>query len=159
MKIIIISGKQGEGKTTQCKKLAQQMAQQGLQIGGFIAPGTWESEQRSQIDLLDLRSGRKYSFASREKQENWEHIHSFYFNLQSIKKGEELLRAHSKICDWIFIDEVGKFDIKGKVWGPILKELLQKDINLVLSIRDCFVGLVTNHFGIKTYKKLDVEKG
>ncbi|NOR86496.1 MAG: DUF2478 domain-containing protein [Bacteroidales bacterium] len=154
-KIIIISGKQGEGKTTQCKKLANKMKEQGLIVGGFIAPGTWKDGQRYSIDLLDLQTQKAYPFATREAQEGWEQIHTFYFNPQCIKKGEKLLRAHSKTSDWVFIDEVGKFDIKGKVWGPILQELLQQDISLVLSVRDVFVENVVAHFGIQRKEIVD----
>lgn len=150
-KIIIISGKQGEGKTTRCQKLVKQMKEQGLKVGGIIAPGTWKDGQRFSIGLLDLQTQETYPFATRDVQEGWEQIHTFYFNPQSIKKGEELLREHSKTSDWVFIDEVGKFDIKGKVWGPILQELLQQDINLVLSVRDIFVEEVIEYFGIQDY--------
>ncbi len=156
-KIIIISGKQGEGKTIRCQKLAKQMKEQGLKIGGFIAPGTWKEGQRFSIDLMDLQTQETYPFATREAQEGWEQIHTFYFNPQSIKKGEELLRAHSKTSDWVFIDEVGKFDIKGKVWGPILQELLLQDINLVLSVRDVFVEEVKTHFGINDNQIIHVD--
>ena len=147
-KIIVISGAQGEGKTTRCHALAKKMHQKNFKVGGFIAPGTWKNGQRYSFHLLNLITNETYDFASREEQEGWEQIHSFYFNPLTIKKGEEILRVHSKICDWLFIDEIGKFDIKGKVWGPILHELLKQDVNLVLSVRENFVEGVVEHFGI-----------
>ena len=147
--IIIISGKQGQGKTTMCRKLAAQMQEDGSLIGGFIAPGTWKNGQRYSFDILDLQTFKTYPFASREAHGSWDQIHSFYFNPQSIKKGEELLRAHSLNSDWVFIDEVGKFEIQGKVWGPILQELLSNNIDLVLSIRDSFVDDIITHFHIE----------
>ena len=147
--IIIISGKQGQGKTTMCQKLAAQMQEDGSLIGGFIAPGIWKNEQRHSFDLLDLKTFKTYPFASRDKYEDWKQMHGFYFNPQSIKKGEELLRAHSLNSDWLFIDEIGKFEIQGKIWGPILQELIQNNIDLVLSIRDSFVDDVIAHFNIK----------
>ena len=150
-KIIIIAGKQGEGKTTRSQELANQMKEQGLKVGGFIAPGTWKSGERYSIDLLDLQTLETYPFATRKVMEGWQQIRTFYFNPQSIKKGEEILKEHSKTCHWLFIDEVGKFDIKGKVWGPILQELLLQEINLVLVVRDLFVEDVVAHFGIDDY--------
>lgn len=154
-KIIIISGKQGEGKTSYCAQLAEQFHEQGLEVGGFIAPGKWKEEQRFSFDLFDLVSQDIMPFASREKQEGWEKIHSFYFNPEAIKKGEDLLKIHSLYCNWVFIDEIGKFEMQGRIWGPILKELLAKNINLVISARDIFVDEVIAHFNIKNYQIID----
>lgn len=156
-KIIIISGAQGEGKTTRCHALAKEMQKKNLKVGGFIAPGTWKNGQRYSFHLLNLKTNKTYDFASRDAREGWEQIHSFYFNPISIKKGEELLRKHSKTCDWVFLDEIGKFDIKGKVWGPILHELLKQDVNLVLSVRENFVEGVVEHFGIMDFEILRIE--
>jgi len=156
--IIIITGKQGAGKTTMCQKLAAQMHEDGSIIGGFIAPGTWKNGLRHSFDILDLQTFKTYAFASREAHNKWKKIHSFYFNKQSITKGEELLREHSLTSDWVFIDEVGKFEIQGKVWGPILRELLDQDIDMVLCIRDTFVDEVVAHFEIKNPLILPTKK-
>jgi len=154
--IIIIAGRQGQGKTTRCNQLAKELSSKGERIGGFIAPGTWKNGQRYSFDLTDLRSLKSYPFASREAQDGWEKIHGFYFNPESIKKGEDILRTHSEISDWLFIDEVGKFETQGKIWGPILRELLDNHIALVLCVRDSFVEEVIKHFEIKNPMILNI---
>ncbi len=156
--IIIISGKQGEGKTQMCEKLAQEMQRKGDVIGGFIAPGTWENGERHSFQIVDLQTLERFDFASREKQKDWEYIRPFYFNPLSIKKGEEILRTHSKTSDWLIIDEIGRFEIKDKIWGPVLKELIKEEIDLVISVRDIFVEDVVEHFGIRNHLLLKVNE-
>ena len=156
--IIIISGKQGEGKTQMCEKLAQEMQRKGDVIGGFIAPGIWKNGERHSFQIVNLQTQESYDFASREKQMGWEYIRPFFFNPETIKKGEKILKAHSETCDWIFIDEIGKFEIKDKIWGPILKELIKEEVDLVLSVRDVFVEEVVEYFGIRNHLLLSVNK-
>ncbi len=123
-KVVIVSGKQGEGKTTQCLKLAEEAVKEGRKIGGFIAPGKWKDGLRYSFELLDLRTKKLYDLASRDQIDGWEKVGSFYFNPETIKIGENILREHLKDSEWLFVDEIGKFDVQGRVWGPIMKEIL-----------------------------------
>jgi nucleoside-triphosphatase THEP1 len=147
--ITIITAAQGGGKTTSMQKMVVEAQKDGKKIGGFFAPGSWKNGRRHSFELVDLQSREHLPFASREKREEWEYIHSFYFNPQTIQKGQDILRTQAENSDILFIDEIGKFDIKGKLWGSILTELLNKDIELVLCVRDVFVEDVITHFGIK----------
>ncbi|OYT16946.1 MAG: hypothetical protein B7C24_05315 [Bacteroidetes bacterium 4572_77] len=156
-KIYIVSAKQGEGKTGKCKEIAQQLQAKGLNIGGFLSPGTWENGERDTFQIVDLQSQKSYDFASRKPKDQWDFIRPFYFNPKTIRLGEELLRNHSQKCDILFVDEIGKFDIKGKLWGPVLHELVNKDISLILSVREGFVQDVVSCFHIKDYQIIGLE--
>ena len=147
-KVVIVSGKQGEGKTTQCLKIAVAAEKEGQRIGGFVSLGKWKNGLRHSFELLDLRTRILYELASRDQIAGWEKVGSFYFNPETIKIGENILREHLKDSEWLFVDEIGKFDIQGRVWGPILKEILPKSSFTILVIRDSFVDEVLAHFEI-----------
>jgi len=148
-KVVIVSGKQGEGKTTQCLKLADEAVKEGRIIGGFVAPGKWQDGLRHSFDLLDLRTRNVYELASRDKKEGWEKVGSFYFNPETIKIGEIILREHVKDSEWLFVDEIGKFDIQARVWGPIMKEILPISSFTIIAVRENFVDDVKDYFGIE----------
>jgi len=151
VKVYIISGGKGSGKTTKCLEIAQKIKGGGYRIGGFIAPGTIEDAMRNKIQLQNLQTNEVIEFAQREVRENWQLIQPFYFNPKAILVGEEWLRTQQQNSDFLFIDEIGKFDVDGKIWGPVLLELLYSSTPLVLTIRDLFVEEVIRHFKIEQY--------
>lgn len=152
VKVYILSGAKGSGKTTKCLEIAQKLKNSGYRIGGFIAPGTIEEGRRNKIQLQNLQTNEVLEFAQREARESWQLIQAFYFNPQAILAGEEWLRTQQQNSDFVFIDEIGRFDVKGKIWGPVLWELLYSSAPLILSVRDLFVEEVINHFRIEQYE-------
>jgi nucleoside-triphosphatase len=152
VKVFILSGGKGSGKTTKCIEIAHQLKATGYRIGGFLAPGTFEEGSRNKIQLQNLQTNEVIEFAQREARENWQLIQSFYFNPKAILVGEEWLKTHQQNSDFLFIDEIGRFDVNGKIWGPVLLELLYSATPLILTIRDIFVEEVIRHFKIKQYE-------
>lgn len=152
VKVYILSGGKGSGKTTKCIEIAQKLKNAGYRIGGFLAPGTIEEGKRNKIQLQNLQTNEVIEFAQREARENWQLIQSFYFNPKAILMGEEWLRKQQENSDFLFIDEIGRFDVDGQIWGPVLLELLYSSTPLVLTIRDLFVDDVIQHFRIEHYK-------
>lgn len=150
--VYIISGDKMSGKTTRCREFAMALKDRGFLIGGFIAPGEIEEGRRGKIFLQNLKSGENILFADREARDGWQHIQSFYFDPKAVKTGEIWLQAHQSQSDYLFIDEVGRFDIQGEIWGNILPKLINSSNKLVLSIRDVFVDEVVSHFKMDSYK-------
>ncbi len=151
VKVYILSGDKGSGKTSKALEIAQKLKDNGYRIGGFIAPGSIEEGRRNKIQLQNLQSKEIIAFAQRETRENWHQIQRFYFNPQAISTGEEWLRKQQQNSDFLFIDEIGRFDIEGNIWSPVLTELLLLSTPLVLIIRDLFVEEVIRSFRIDNY--------
>jgi len=150
--VYIVTGNKMSGKTSSCLKFAQGLTAQSYSVGGFIAPGKIAEGKRTQIFLQNLKSGETVQFAQREAREAWVQIESFYFNPKAIKTGENWLYEHQSQSDFLFIDEVGRFDIQGLIWFRILVELLRSSNKIVLCIRDVFIKDVVDHFQIKPFK-------
>jgi len=156
--IFILSGAQGEGKTTRCLEIVNQLKSQNESIGGIVALGFWENNNRSGFELMDVQSTRKIPLAYREAKEGWVKIKSIYFNPEAIEKGETILRAAVQENDWIVIDEIGKLDLSGNLWGPIFSELIKIPNKIwILCVRDIFVEEVIQHWQLEKAKVLQLK--
>ncbi|MBN2237423.1 MAG: hypothetical protein JW729_07675 [Bacteroidales bacterium] len=153
----IITGAQGEGKSTRCLSLANQLRKNDEKVGGLIAVGYWKDGVRSAFDLLDLSTNLKQEFASREEKENWKAHKSFYFNPKTIQWGKAVLEKAVAEKDWIILDEIGKIDMSGELWGEVFSKL-QKIPNKkwILSVRNLFVEDVIQHWNLKNTKVLQI---
>lgn len=151
-KVFIIEGEKLSGKTTRCKLFAEELKKQQIKVGGFIAPGTILFGKRDKIYIENVNNHEKIVFAQREEQNNWQLIQQFYFNPEAIKRGEKWLIEDSMQAEYLFIDEIGLFDIQAKLWGPVFQKLLATHLKIVVCMRDKFVQQIISHFEIKEYK-------
>ena len=151
-KIMIVTGSQGEGKTKYCQFLINDFKKKNIKIGGFLSIGTWNKNERYSFELMNVQTFESFDLATRAFKKGWEKVGPFYFNPQSIKKGQEILRTHARNSEYLFLDEIGKFEIQSKIWGPVFQELLMLDVNMVITVRDIFVKDVLAHFNILNYE-------
>jgi nucleoside-triphosphatase THEP1 len=157
-KIYIISAPQGQGKTTRCLEIIKQLKSKGKSVAGIIAPGYWEGDQRSAFDLLDVESNQSMPFAQRLEKANWIQAKSFYFNPKALKWGEDSLRKAVGTKDWLVLDEIGKLDLEGMLWGPVFTELIKTpNQNWLICVRDIFVNDVIEHWNLKQFKVLGLK--
>ena len=158
--IYILTAPQGDGKTTRCLEIVNRLKSQRVSIGGIVAPGFWESNIRSGFELMDVQTNIRMPFAQREAKEGWINIKTFYFNPKAIENGELFLRSAVRENDWIVLDEIGKLDLQGFVWGPIFSELIKiQNKNWLLCVRDTFVEEVIEHWQLKKVKVLQLTDG
>ena len=156
--IIILSGAQGEGKTTRCLEIVSQLKAKGESVGGIVAPGFWKNNTRYGFDLMDVQTNQKLPFAQRNPKEDWLEIKTYYFNPEAIEKGEVILRKAVLENDWIILDEIGKLDIKGHLWSSIFTDLIKiPNKNWIICVRDIFVDEVIEHWQMQNVKVLQLK--
>jgi nucleoside-triphosphatase len=145
--VFIISGKQGGGKTTTLTKVINLLKKEGVKINGFSALGEWENGLRTAFFLEDIQSGTKKLLCKNKEEDGFEKHGRFYFNPATIAFGRQLLLKAAP-GNLLVIDEIGRFELNGKVWSVLLKELVEKPGHrLMITVRDEFVEAVTRHFG------------
>ncbi len=79
-KVFIITGSCGSGKTTFLNHLVQELRQFGIQSGGFLAEGFCANNERYYFELIDLDSNKRILFCTKDPNNDWEKLGSFYFN-------------------------------------------------------------------------------
>lgn len=157
IQVYILTGAQGEGKTKRCLELVKLLKESGKSVGGILAPGFWEINTRSAFELVDLSTNKKIPFAQRDCWKNWIKLKGFYFNPLAIEKGKAILSLAVKQNDWIVLDEIGKLDMEGHLWGPIFEELIQiPNKKWILCVRNSFVDDVIRHWHLDNVKVLKV---
>ncbi len=147
MKTYIITGNQGEGKTTLLKKVVNLLKNRGVSVSGFYARGEFKNGERSSFDLVDVKTGASYALCKRKEPGK----PGFVFNEKTLSVGENLLLPDKNICLYI-IDEAGKMEIKGEVWHDSIKKLSDYGANILMVVRKDFVNEVVATFGFNAYK-------
>jgi len=144
----IITGKQGGGKTTKLKNVVKKLKQEGFLIRGFIADGHWLGDQRSGFDIVDLVSGDCKELCGSEFKEEYFRVGRFYFNPEALRFGENILSVNNdQKVDLLVIDEVGLFELQGKIWAAAFSRL-SADFknNLLITARIDYVDEIITKF-------------
>lgn len=116
---------------------------------GFVAEGKWTNNLRSGFSIKDLKTGKSYILCPENPGTGHEKIGRFYFNQKTIKIGEKIL-LDGKPGELMVIDEIGLFELKGKVWGKVLQTLLDQAQNpMLITVRQKFLKDVIDNFNIE----------
>jgi nucleoside-triphosphatase THEP1 len=147
--VFIITGKQGEGKTTKLAEVIRILKQKEQAVFGFYAIGAWENGQRSHFHIKDINSGE--SFLLCERQEIAEAGKSrFVFFQQAINKGGQIIAEGMKRQKALaVIDEIGPFELKEEAWHNALTLLIKNDFPILITVRERLLKTIIREFGIE----------
>jgi len=158
--VYIITGKIGSGKTRYLSRLIERLREHNLSVAGFLAvrSGTGDSEQSYDIQFLD--TGESIPLESRKFVKNRIKIGNFYFNPEAILIGNKILNdPHIFNKDLIIIDEVGIFELEGKVWSDSISYLVSKHVRtMIWVVRDTLIEKVIRRWDLKDAVIIDIEK-
>lgn len=125
MKRIVITGPLQSGKSTLAAGLAAALRQQGASIAGIIAHGLWKQGLRDGFVIEDLSSGTRTPLAKRRHTPDPFTGASFSFSARGMAAGKAALdRTLCSGAAVIFVDEIGKLEVKGRGWASCLPPLL-----------------------------------
>ena len=159
-KVYIISGSQGEGKTSFLIGVVRQLKIKGYKVGGIIAHGFWKNNQRDSFELENIRTEERLLFCSRKAHADWQKIRHFYINPAGEEFGNEALVSNLRQKpDLIVIDEVGPFEIEDKGWSDSIHALLRNtNLPMVWVVREQLIKEVIAHFKISRYEEIKISE-
>jgi nucleoside-triphosphatase THEP1 len=148
--LFIITGETGSGKTTFLLGLIEELRENGLSVAGFAALSDPEDGPSGSFNMLDLASGKILPLASRKFTEGWEPSGTFYFNPEGIQLGINILEdAMMADNDLIVVDEIGPFELEGKIWaGPLTRLLESQPCPILMVVRKPLVAQVMQHWNL-----------
>ena len=165
--IFIITGEQGEGKSSFAAALAEILLENRLKVKGIIAEGYLEGPVRKGFDLTDPDSGIRIPLA--EKRDTGspvapsDSVNSngpgrYIFHKSALRKGNSIIRqAITQKYDVIVIDEIGASELRGEIWSELLELLLRSHGGiLLLTVRKKFLETVINHWQINPAGIFDI---
>lgn len=149
-KIFIITGNQGEGKTTFLKQVLQELSWAGIKTTGFYAEGKWENNQRTAFEIVNVQGGEQRLLCCDKETAGFEKAGRFYFDPRTIRWGENLLGKAGQRERCLFVlDEIGKFELAQKVWYPVFFSLLTEKRPLLITVRKEILEVVIQYFRIR----------
>ncbi len=120
--IFVITGDLHQGKTTFVKQLTKELKNEGYGIKGFFSVGEFKNDKRYRFKLENAETGDTAVLATREKRPGWNAFKSYWFNPETIKKGNKIIEeATEENPDLLIVDEVGPMELQHKGWYESLK--------------------------------------
>jgi nucleoside-triphosphatase THEP1 len=158
-KVFILTSGQHKGKTSFAVALAEQLKNIGLTPGGFVAPGKFEKNRRSEFDIMDLLTGKRKHLCSIHNHDG-EQIGPFGFFADGQRFGNRLLRPENLTdADVVFIDEIGPLELKGKGWAAAVDRLMKVPGKPhVWVVRKSLVTDVVRHWELINVAEIDTGK-
>jgi len=110
--IIILTGKLQSGKTSFCLDLAQNAKNMGINLAGVLSPGVFDQDEKTGIDVLNLKSWERRRLAVlRGKEQTGLETRRWSFYPKIVDWGNQVLK-NAVPCDLLIIDELGPLEFE-----------------------------------------------
>ena len=149
--VYIISGEQAEGKTTFLMEMLDRLRIEGVKMRGIVAPGYFKDGARSGFSVMDLGTQMSEELCSTTPDAGSERHARYFFRPEGLSFGNRaILDFNPDTTDILVIDEVGRFDVQGALWGGSIDKLMTlPHPPMVWTVRREFVGMVTKRWPIR----------
>ncbi len=122
--VFIITGGQGQCKTTFLHLVIGLTVGLNVRVRGVISPGHLRDGRRSGFTLVDLATGEHEELSSIDPDPRCEAHGRFYFRPEGLSFGRRALAPPDpRETDLMVVDEVGRFELQGGVWAEQLDRL------------------------------------
>jgi nucleoside-triphosphatase len=147
--VFILSGKQGEGKTTKLQEVVALLKPEIPDIFGFYALGNWENGLRKSFQIVSVKTGEQHLLCQRKgRSETSKGFFEFYRS--AVFRGEQWINTgieqNGRLC---VLDEIGRFELEQRVWYHALQEILQSQTPLLFTVRESLTDQVLRYFSIQ----------
>lgn len=153
---IIVSGPIGSGKTSLSKKVVDRLEHAAdKEPGGVLSPRLMESGETVGYDVVNIATGVRRSFV--RSNPPGEKVGRFFIKSGALEFANRAVSESLGSYNPIFVDEVGRLELKDGGLAPSLRKLLDSKNQAILLVRDEFVPDVRQVFEIGEYDEVKVE--
>lgn len=158
VRVFILTGAQGSGKTTFLLKLTVALAKRNISVGGILAPVVLQNGERLGYDVQDIANGQRVPLCRIGMGTAELRAGPFAFLNQGITLGEDALitaaAAHTPV---IVVDEIGPLELSGKGWSSAVPRILTRNGSVaILVVRPALIDYVTGRWQITPEATWDV---
>lgn len=159
-RVYLVTGTIGEGKTAWLVKLAGQLRERGVRVGGILALRIVEEGRTTGYDVSDISTGVRTPFLRHTGAEAIG-VERFTALDAGYEAGKNALHPEvNREKDVIIADEAGPLELRGQGWSERLSWLLKESTAiLIIAVRKNLVEEVNDRFGINGARIIDVSSG
>lgn len=129
-----ITGLPGAGKTQALLKVIEMLEDDGKKVGGMITEPIMRRGRREGFYVMDWASKDRKVFASKDIQSKTM-VGRYGVDVSALDEvGVKALQHATANCDVIVIDEVGKMEVESEGFVTAVKEALDADKPLLLTL-------------------------
>jgi len=145
---VIVAGGIGVGKTVAGLRLAQRLRQNGIIVGGVLAPRLLEQGETTGYNVLDLLTGEDAAFARSDPPGRL--MGRFYVRPAGLSFAQRALRSGTERAAVVFVDEVGRWELAGDGHAAALADVLRSRAVPVLFVRAELVAAVVEGLSLQS---------
>jgi nucleoside-triphosphatase THEP1 len=141
-KVIILTGRIHEGKTTFAANIVREAVEVGLKVGGILPKAEISNGERTGYNVLDIKTQQTLKLITKEPTDDYyDHFGSCFFLKNGMKLALECLSPeYLQESDIVIVDEIGAMELKNRGYGEQVTSILNSDIPVVvLIIREQFI--------------------
>lgn len=139
--ICFVTGPPQCGKTTFLQNVIVFTKTRNFNLGGFIALGLWQNNQRSGFILEELETGLRAPLSGRSPHSG--EMGGYVFYPQGFTAGLKTLTPRALgNKNLIMVDEVGWLEIRGDGWASALPYLVELAAKQIWVVRDAMLNEV-----------------
>ncbi|MCF6366248.1 MAG: hypothetical protein L3J35_08605, partial [Bacteroidales bacterium] len=159
-KVIIIEGIRQGGKSTYAENFMDLLKQKDKKVSGFLAKGTFKNNERAEFHITDINTKESKLLCKATGNNEQKRIGRFYFNEEGLEFGKKILKPENlNNAEYILIDEIGPFELKGKGWSESIEQLCENDsYTMIWVVRENLVYDILRRFGITDALIIDINQ-
>ncbi len=143
---VVVSGPVGSGKTRTSQKLVGRLEEENYRPGGVLSPRVMDSGETIGYDVIEVATGDRRSFV--RSNPPGKRAGRFFIKPGALEFANRAVYESVDRFNPIFIDEVGRLELRDDGLAPSLKELISSGSQSILLVRDKFVPEVREAFDI-----------
>lgn len=152
---VAIIGPVGSGKTRASQELVKRLEEEGYRPGGVLSPRVMDSGKTVGYDVVEIATADRRSFV--RSNPPGKRVGRFFIKPGALEFANRAVSEAVGRFNPIFVDEVGRLELKYKGLAPSIKELISSESQPILLVRDKFVSEVRGAFDISELDKFKVE--
>jgi nucleoside-triphosphatase len=148
MTIIVLTGAPGVGKTTAVMRVARELKERGVKVGGIVSRELKTNNTRIGFEFIDLTTNDRNVLAS--VTGNGPKVGKYFVNVAGCRFAAERLTSAVRNSDVIICDEIGPMELKSKEFIDSVKNLLYVDKKVIVIVHQKLQHLLTDDFRNKS---------
>ena len=144
MTIIVLTGAPGVGKTTAVIRVARELKERGVKVGGIVSRELRINNMRIGFEFIDLTSNDRSVLASITG--NGPKVGKYFVNVAGCRFAAERLTNAIRNSDVIICDEIGPMELKSREFIDSVKNLLYVDKKVIVVVHQKLQHLLTDEF-------------